>query len=114
MAENPFRFYRGTCHLFYEDLSHNNALPAFPLSWICGDLHLENFGSYKGENRLVYFDLKDFDAAMLAAAPCEIVRMLTSILTGFDSLGIKKKEATQTAQLFLRVYSATLAKGKAK
>lgn len=114
MAENPFRFYRGTCHLFYEDLHHNNALPAFPLSWICGDLHLENFGSYKGENRLVYFDLNDFDEAMLAPATWEIARMLTSILTGFDSLGIKKKEATQTAQLFLRVYSATLAKGKAK
>jgi uncharacterized protein (DUF2252 family) len=114
MAENPFRFYRGTCHLFYEDLHHNNALPAFPLGWICGDLHLENFGSYKGENRLVYFDLNDFDEAILAPAAWEVARMVTSILTGFDSLSIKKKEATQTAQLFLRVYSATLAKGKSK
>ena len=114
MAENPFRFYRGTCHLFYEDLHHNNVLPAFPLSWICGDLHLENFGSYKGENRLVYFDLNDFDEAILAPATWEIARMLASILTGFDSLGIKKKEAIQTAQLFLRVYSATMSKGKSK
>jgi uncharacterized protein (DUF2252 family) len=114
MAENPFRFFRGTCHLFYEDLHNNNALPAYPLSWICGDLHLENFGSFKGENRLVYFDLNDFDEAILAPATWEIARMLASIFTGFDSLSIKKKEATQTAQLFLRVYSATLAKGKAK
>ena len=114
MAENSFRFYRGTCHLFYEDLSHNNALPAYPLSWICGDLHLENFGSYKGENRLVYFDLNDFDESILAPATWEISRMLTSIFTGFDALGIKKKDATQNAQLFLRVYSETLAKGKAK
>lgn len=114
MAENPFRFFRGTCHLFYEDLSHNNALPADPLSWICGDLHLENFGSFKGENRLVYFDLNDFDESILAPATWEIVRMLTSIFTGFDALNIKKKDATQNAQLFLRVYSETLAKGKAK
>ncbi len=114
MAENPFRFYRGTCHLFYEDLSHNNALPAYPLSWICGDLHLENFGSYKGENRLVYFDLNDFDESILAPATWEIARMITSIFTGFDSLNIKKKDATQNAQLFLRVYSETLARGKAK
>jgi uncharacterized protein (DUF2252 family) len=114
MAENPFRFYRGTCHLFFEDLSHNNALPAYPLSWICGDLHLENFGSYKGENRLVYFDLNDFDESILAPATWEIARMITSIFTGFDSLNIKKKDATQNAQLFLRVYSETLARGKAK
>ena len=114
MAENPFRFFRGTCHLFYEDLFHNNALPAYPLSWVCGDLHLENFGSYKGENRLVYFDLNDFDESTLAPATWEVVRMITSIFTGFDSLSIKRKDATQTAQLFLRVFSETLAKGKAK
>jgi uncharacterized protein (DUF2252 family) len=114
MAENPFRFYRGTCHLFYEDLFHNNALPAYPVSWICGDLHLENFGSYKGENRLVYFDLNDFDESVLAPATWEIARMIASIFVGFDSLSIKRKDATQTVQLFLKVYSETLAKGKAK
>ncbi|HTR30616.1 MAG TPA: DUF2252 family protein [Puia sp.] len=114
MAENPFRFFRGTCHLFYEDLYASNALPGYPLSWICGDLHLENFGSFKGENRLVYFDLNDFDEGILAPATWEVARMLTSIFTGFDSLGIRKKDANQTVQLFLRVYSETLAKGKAR
>jgi uncharacterized protein (DUF2252 family) len=114
MAENPFRFFRGTCHLFYEDLSRSNSLTAYPISWVCGDLHLENFGSYKGDNRLVYFDLNDFDESILAPATWEVARMVTSIFTGFESLGIKKKEATQTAALFLRVFSATLAKGKAK
>lgn len=114
MAENPFRFFRGTCHLFYEDLFHNNALPAYPLSWICGDLHLENFGSYKGENRLVYFDLNDFDESILAPATWELVRMISSIFVGFDSLSIKRRDATQTARFFLKVYSETLAKGKAR
>ncbi|MGZ5255596.1 MAG: DUF2252 family protein, partial [Flavitalea sp.] len=27
IAENEFRFFRGTCHLFYEDLSKKNDLP---------------------------------------------------------------------------------------
>ena len=49
MAENPFRFLRGSCHLFYEDLYHSDALPHHPLTWISGDLHLENFGTYKGD-----------------------------------------------------------------
>ncbi|HEX9512709.1 MAG TPA: DUF2252 family protein [Puia sp.] len=114
MAENAFRFLRGTCHLFYEDLSHSDALPQYPLSWVCGDLHLENFGTYKGDNRLVYFDLNDFDEGILAPAPWELARMVTSIFTGFESVGVKGKEATKMASLFLQAYSSTLAKEKAR
>ena len=64
IAADPFAFMRGTCHLFYAGLSALPAAPvlrAAPRVWICGDLHLENFGTFKGDNRLVYFDLNDFD-----------------------------------------------------
>lgn len=114
MAENAFRFLRGTCHLFYEDLHHSDALPQYPLSWVCGDLHLENFGTYKGDNRLVYFDLNDFDEGALAPATWELARIVTSIFTGFESLSVKKKEAKEVARMFLDVYSSTLAKGRAR
>src|SRR6185437_16673673 len=70
MRQDVFRFYRGTSHLYYEDLGQakDKAIDNSPLTWVCGDLHLENFGSYKADNRLVYFDLNDFDDAALA--PC--------------------------------------------
>ena len=113
MAENAFRFFRGTCHLFYEDLAAAEPLPLSPLAWICGDLHVENFGSYRGDNKLVYFDLNDFDEALLAPASYETVRMVTSIFIAFDNLGFEEKKALKMAQLFLKTYSATLAKGKA-
>jgi len=113
MTENAFRFFRGTCHLFYEDLAAAQPLPLSPLAWICGDLHIENFGSYKGDNKLVYFDLNDFDEAILAPASYEVVRMVTSIFIAFDALNIDGERALKMAQLFLRTYSATLAKGKA-
>jgi uncharacterized protein (DUF2252 family) len=113
MAGNAFRFFRGTCHLFYEDLVKTDNLPQAPLSWICGDLHLENFGSYKGDNRLVYFDLNDYDEAMLAPVCWELVRMVTSIFTGFESLKINKSEAYRISKLFLETYAETLKKGKA-
>lgn len=114
MAQNPFRFLRGTCHLFYEDLQRSDALPQYPLSWICGDLHLENFGSYKGDNRLVYFDVNDFDEGALAPAVWELARMVTSICSGLGSLGMRKKESGRLAGLFLARYSETLAKGKSR
>jgi uncharacterized protein (DUF2252 family) len=114
MAENAFRFFRGTCHLYYEDLGGSKTLPAYPVSWVCGDLHLENFGSYKGDNRLVYFDVNDFDEGLLAPVDWEVSRIVTSIFVGFESVGIKKKEAEGMADFFLRIYSTTLAKGKAR
>src|SRR6201991_4185437 len=113
MAENAFRFFRGTCHLFYEDLAAAEPLPLSPLAWICGDLHLENFGSYKGDNRLVYFDLNDFDEGILAPAAWELVRMVTSIFIAFENMEMNEEVATNMAAQFLNNYSATLSKGKA-
>src|ERR1700748_1072712 len=112
MAENAFRFYRGTCHLFYEDLARAETFPKTPQTWICGDLHIENFGSYSADNDLVYFDLNDFDESILAPAGWEVVRAVTSILVAFDILKISRKQAEKTARLFLRSYANTLVSGK--
>jgi uncharacterized protein (DUF2252 family) len=112
MVESLFRFYRGTNHIFYEDLSNLVDIPASPVSLICGDLHLENFGSFKGENRQVYFDLNDFDEALIAPAIWEIYRMVTSIFVAFETLDIEGKKARHMAELFLKTYSESLQKGK--
>lgn len=113
MAENPFRFFRGACHLFYEDLAAAEPLPLSPQAWICGDLHIENFGSYRGDNKLVYFDLNDFDESLLAPASYEVVRMVTSIFIAFENMKIEPEKAQKMAALYLKTYSATLAGGKA-
>ena len=113
MMENPFRFFRGSCHIFYEDLAAGKLDITSPAAWICGDLHLENFGSYKSDNRLVYFDMNDFDEAILAPAHWEILRLVTSIFVAFESLEIEKKRAEKLARLYIRVYAETLKSGKA-
>lgn len=114
LATDPFYFFRGTCHLFYEDLSENSGMNLAPLTWICGDLHLENFGSYKGNNRLVYFDINDFDEAVIAPCTWEIVRFITSIIVGSRSLGVDEKESLNLSELYLKAYAQALSKGKAK
>jgi uncharacterized protein (DUF2252 family) len=113
MAENAFRYFRGTCHLFYEDLAKAENFPESPVTWICGDLHLENFGSFKADNKLVYFDINDFDEAILAPALWEVARVVTSIFIAFDSLDIDKEKAENMAKLFLKTYAARLSTGKA-
>jgi len=100
LRHDAFTLLRGTCHLFYEDLRASD-LPMSPLVWCCGDLHLENFGTYKGDNRLAYFDLNDFDEACLTPALWELVRFLTSVRVGGKTLGMDRRMTTMLMRTFL-------------
>ena len=114
MRKNPFAFLRGTCHLFHEDWRTQPVLDQTPLGWISGDLHLENFGSYKGDNRLAYFDLNDFDEATRAPVARDLARFLTSVFVGAKSLGVKERVTKDLAKEFLASYQVTLREGKAR
>lgn len=114
LANDQFSFFRGTCHLFYEDFPPDSPLHSAPLTWICGDLHLENFGSYKGDNRLVYFDINDFDESVLAPCTWDLVRFISSIIVGSHEVGINDEESLHLSNMFLKTYTANLSEGKAR
>jgi len=110
--ENPFVFFRATCHLFYEDLPIQSWFKKAPLVWICGDLHVENFGNYKADNRKVYFDVNDFDEAVLAPCTWELTRLLTSIFVASETFAIGQLVAEKLCQKFLVSYTKTLSEGQ--
>jgi uncharacterized protein (DUF2252 family) len=115
MGKSPFTFFRGTAHLFWEDLSSRKGLLTdSPLVWACGDLHLENFGSFQGNNGLSYFDLNDFDEAALAPANWELSRFVTSVYVAAPSLDLSRSEANELVKLFLVAYQTALGDGKAR
>lgn len=114
MKENPFVFLRGSCHLFYEDWPSNSPLNQAPLSWICGDLHLENFGSYKGDNRLTYFDINDFDESVLAPCTFDVTRLITSLFLAVDEIQSFSPDPLFLATIFLNSYTTALSDGKAR
>jgi uncharacterized protein (DUF2252 family) len=114
MCADAFRFFRGTCHLFYEDWPRRAALDRAPPAWICGDLHLENFGAYKGDDRLAYFDLNDFDEAILAPCTWEAARFVTSVMVAAPRLGVAGARATDLCRTYLDAYAAALVNGKAR
>lgn len=113
MAEDAFRFFRGSCGLFYETLSAQYPFPASPAVWACGDLHIENVGSYRGSNRLVYFDINDFDEALLAPALWELGRLAASVQVAAEQIGFSRKEKAHLINTLLHYYCHTLKKGKA-
>jgi len=114
MRDNPFAFLRGSAHLFYASLPLHPLLRAAPPAWSCGDLHLENLGTYKGDNRQVYFDVGDFDEAALTPCTWDVLRLATSILIGAKSLGVKRPARLELAQRFIEAYGEALAAGEAR
>lgn len=120
MAADPFSFLRGTCHLFYEDLPQTGIFKSAPPVWICGDLHLQNFGSFKGndnlslhktDRKLVYFDINDFDESVLAPCTWDLARFLVSLLVA--DLGLNELESIELSQHFIHTYAHTLVTGRA-
>src|SRR3979490_195038 len=67
MAESPFAFFRGTFHLFARDILNKTHEPLPLLTGegaeleIIGDIHSENYGTYKAADGVVHYDVNDFD-----------------------------------------------------
>ena len=114
MRKDVFIFYRGTAHLFYEHLPKYKFLYDCPQVWICGDLHFENFGSYKGDNGLVYFDINDFDEAALAPCLFDLSRFLVSLRLIAELSGMKADEINALCQFYIDVYCQTLLTGNSR
>ena len=111
LTDSPFRFFRGTCHLYYEDMPRKSFILSSPKTWVCGDLHLENFGSFKGDNRLAYFDMNDFDESMLAPCLVDVVRLCTSIFLSSGTDKIDHAGSVKLAKAFLQSYAHHLSSG---
>lgn len=119
MRENAFAFFRGTNNLFQEDWTahvSNGSLDSAPLAWQCGDLHAENFGTFRGGNRLVYFDLNDFDDARLDVVPHDISRLATSVAVAaalYESAAESSSDIPELVALTVNAYAMALRGGKA-
>jgi uncharacterized protein (DUF2252 family) len=111
MAHDAVTFLRATAHLFFDRLRHVE-LPPSPWVFGCGDLHLENFGSYSGDNRLTYFDQNDFDETALMPAAVEVVRLLTSIIVTIRLHEPDGLYGRRSAKAALDAYAGALAGGK--
>ena len=88
MAENPFRFLRGSAQLFYADIHQGRlVLPetlgaSVPLTTIMGDCHVANFGFVTEQGSpgdRVVFCPNDYDDACIGHAVWDLARYLVSL-----------------------------------
>ena len=83
LAATPFQFFRGTFHLMAWDLFQDRVPGAdalAPEGLIVGDLHLENFGIYRGASGALVFDVNDFDDVGYGPLDLDLKRLCTSAL----------------------------------
>src|SRR5438270_5354394 len=83
LANTPFQFLRGTFHLMACDLLQSRvslARGTAPVGLIVGDLHLENFGVYRGRSGALCFDVNDFDDVGFAPLDLDLKRLCCSAL----------------------------------
>jgi uncharacterized protein (DUF2252 family) len=120
MKKDPFSFFRGSCHLFHDDWPIGAEIDRAPQIFICGDLHLENFGTYKGADRSacasgdrqVYFGINDFDEGMYGAMTRDITRLAVSVLLVGEMLGLKNADRSALVTNLLDNYRQTLLTGQ--
>jgi uncharacterized protein (DUF2252 family) len=111
MRESMFRFFRGTCHLFNNDIPADSFIWQAPMTWNVGDLHIENFGSFKADNRVAYFDLNDFDESILAPNLADLARLSCSLVVSASTLQLNDAEVMPLVKTLTDVYALTLGKG---
>jgi uncharacterized protein (DUF2252 family) len=114
LRQDPFAFFRGTNPLFLDFLPRAQPLFRAPSMLVCGDLHLENFGAFKGDNRLVYFDINDFDDACRAPFTIDIVRFIAGIYLAAHELELDREQTKRLVQHFVIAYRESIADGKAR
>lgn len=114
MLQSAFAYFRGTSGAFYAQWLNPLLKLRAPPVWLNGDLHLENFGTYRGDNRLTYFDIGDFDDACRGPATIDLFRFVTGLLVAAPDMGISLADSRALARLALARYQAALADGKAR
>src|SRR5260370_1367585 len=83
LANSTFQFFRGTFHLMAWDLLLDRVPGAETMTHeglIVGDLHVENFGIYRGQSGELCFDVNDFDDVGSGPLDLDLKRLCTSAM----------------------------------
>ena len=96
MMVSPFTFYRGAAKIMAADLKDT---PTAGLNvQLCGDAHLSNFGGFASPERVLLFDLNDFDETLPGPFEYDVKRMAASFTIAARNNGFTDAEA-QAASL---------------
>lgn len=108
MYTGAFAFYRGTAHLFYQDML---TLPASAYlntatrsTWLVGDLHAQNLGGTRDSSGNYVYSVSDFDESDWGPWTWDIRRMAVSIILATREQGLSSTDQQAAVSAFLDGY----------
>ncbi|MDR5886384.1 DUF2252 domain-containing protein [Vreelandella janggokensis] len=115
MAASPYRFFRGTNHLYWQDVWHDWRFALFggwpnTQTWLQGDAHVYNFGAYGHHDDQVRYGMDDFDDALIGDYQYDLWRLAISVvLDGRENVELSPKAIDKALNKLLESYYHTLA-----
>src|SRR6266581_9512820 len=76
---------------------------------LCGDAHLSNFGLFASPERLLLFDLNDFDETLPGPVEYDVKRMAASFTIAARNNGFSKADARAATQASVTAYREAMA-----
>jgi hypothetical protein len=113
MAASPFAFLRGASAAWAGMLrAHPHLLEGLPGQGpLVGDLHLENFGTFRGAKGFT-FHCNDFDETFVGPWAWDVLRLLTSTLLARPELGVSGVAALELCDAVLDGYATAQGRGR--
>jgi uncharacterized protein (DUF2252 family) len=111
MAASPFAFFRGTFHLFARDmLEKAGEMPTLFSACsaeldLVGDIHSENFGTFKAADGRVHYDVNDFDETTRGRFAFDVARLATGLFLAVRDDGEGIDETVSLLVAFLKTYA---------
>ena len=107
MMVSPFTFYRGAAKVMAADLA---GTPVAGLdAQLCGDAHLSNFGAFASPERVLLFDVNDFDETLPGPFEYDVKRMAASFTIAGRNNGFSAADARAAALASVRAYREAMA-----
>ncbi len=107
MVVSPFTFYRGAAKIMATDL---DAAPTAGLDvQLCGDAHLSNFGAFASPERILLFDLNDFDETLVGPFEYDVARLAASFVVAARDQAFTAADAQDAATSAIAAYRSAMA-----
>ncbi|HEX5271820.1 MAG TPA: DUF2252 family protein [Gemmataceae bacterium] len=112
MASSPFAFFRGTFPLFARDAldKQHEALPSLSIEGaeldLVGDIHSENYGTFKAADGNVHYDVNDFDETTRGRFTFDVARLATSLFLAAREVVTGLDQTVPVVVTFLKGYAA--------
>jgi uncharacterized protein (DUF2252 family) len=107
MCASPFTFYRGTAIIQARDLA--NARVSGITVQACGDCHLANFGGFASPERVLVFDINDFDETFPGPWEWDVKRLGASLILAARDRSFSKAAADEAARAAAALYRERMA-----